>query len=792
MPGSQLAFLESTVPEVLLEGPRGSGKTDVLLMDFTQHVGQGFGDAWTGILFRKTFKQLQDVVGKTRHWFRRIHPSAKFNSSDMHWKWPTGEILYLRYMDRDDDYENYHGSSYPWIGWEELTRWASDKCYRAMMSTWRSRSGAPPGIPKKYRATTNPMGCGHNWVRARFQLPVAPDRVIGDLIEKPKEPTRIAIHSHLGENIVLMASDPHYRTNIAAAARNPSELAAWLHGSWDIIAGGMFDDIWSPPYHVVPDFPLHALPRRWRVNRAYDHGQSKPFSVGWFARSNGEPLAFKGRHYGTVPGDIFHIAEWYGWSGRPNEGVRMLATDIARGIIEREADWGLCRVRPGPADISIFSDFEPGKSVAGDMKARSVKWVPADMKKGSRTLGWEQMRKLLAQAIPGRDGTRDEPGFFVCERCTQFRRTVPVLPRDEDNLDDVDTESEDHCLSPKTEVRTPQGDVSLQDLQGKNGFVMGPDGGWHWFHNVRITRRNAPLVKVTFDDGRDVVCTPDHEFLTMQGTWEKAEDLADMVCYNVQPCTSKSSAQRFKSLTENDSTSVDSISRSEANDCIVPYGNTTEGPSQQGCTSTTGTMTARTIKLETWHSSLPRNTLDIIPRSLGTVNGQLSLRRKKRSLGTRAQKGWRGISSISTNMSRESGTLEQSARIVRSADQHLSLPFQKKPLHDFARTHASQHSAERPELTMWKENAQLAIKCSESIDTRKPCRVRAVVPIGRSDVMCLTVPDVGCFVLANGAVVSNCGDMIRYRVREKSPVPMKSFDFSGDPMGRRRTNSWSF
>lgn len=51
-PGSQTLFLSSPVYETLYEGTRGPGKTDALLMDYAQHVGQGFGENWRGILFR--------------------------------------------------------------------------------------------------------------------------------------------------------------------------------------------------------------------------------------------------------------------------------------------------------------------------------------------------------------------------------------------------------------------------------------------------------------------------------------------------------------------------------------------------------------------------------------------------------------------------------------------------------------------------------------------------------------------------------------------------------------------
>lgn len=451
--GSQRAFLECPVEECLLEGNRGGGKTESLVMDFAQHVGQGYGAEWTGILFRKTYKQLSDVVRKTQKWFPRIWPAAKFNSSDMYWRWPGGEMLHLKYMEREDDYWNYHGHGYPWIGWEELTTWASDKCYRVMMSCWRSPH---PDIPRKYRATTNPYGVGHNWVKRRFGLPVPYGGVVGPVIREGGDPERVAIHSDLRENKVLMRADPGYANKIAAAARNPSEKRAWLEGSWDIVAGGMFDDLWSPHHHVLPNIPFGAIPSRWKINRSYDHGQSKPFSVGWWAESNGEPIEHSGRLVGPVPGDLVRIAEWYGWNGTENEGLRMLATDIGDGIIERETDWTLVgRILPGPADSSIFDEVEPGKSVAGDMKRRGVRWTHADKRPGSRVQGWQQIRNLLSGAIPGRDGTREEPGLFVCQRCENFLRTVPVLPRDDKNLDDVDTDAEDH-VGDETRYRVRQ------------------------------------------------------------------------------------------------------------------------------------------------------------------------------------------------------------------------------------------------------------------------------------------------------------------------------------------------
>lgn len=443
-PGSQEAFLACPLYEVLYEGTRGPGKTDALIMDFLQDVGVGWGAEWRGIMFRQTYPQLSDVIAKTQKWIPQIFPGAKYNKVEHTWNFPDGEQLLLRHMKSESDYWNYHGHAYPWIGWEELTNWPNDRCYKVMMSCCRSTTH---GMPRKYRATTNPYGPGHNWVKLRWQLPHSRGKIIRGTVDKDGnvEPPRVAIHGNIRENRILLDADPEYINRIKAAARNPGEEAAWLEGSWDITSGGMFDDIWDSSLHVLPPLPVSAVPRTWRIDRSFDWGSSKPFSVGWWAESNGEPIEYGGKIIGAVRGDIIRIGEWYGWNGEPNTGVRMLASDIAQGILDREEDMGLKgRVKPGPADSSIF-DVANGKSVATDMSKKNVRWESADKRPGSRKQGWEQIRKMLKAAYPNPRGEpREEPGFWVTENCDQFLRTMPTLPRSERDPDDVNTDAEDH------------------------------------------------------------------------------------------------------------------------------------------------------------------------------------------------------------------------------------------------------------------------------------------------------------------------------------------------------------
>jgi hypothetical protein len=460
--GSQTMFLSCPVFEVLYEGTRGPGKTDALIMDFAQYVGRGYGAAWNGILFRQTFPQLQDVIKKTKKWFPRIFPGVKYNEAKFFWTWPTGEMLLLRQYDKVDDYLNYHGHEYPWVGWEELTNWADPTGYLKMMSTCRS---TVKGMPRHYRATTNPYGPGHTWVKERFRLPDYRFKLIDDSYDEEgrKEEARVAIFGTIQENRLLLDADPDYINRIAMAAENEAEREAWLYGSWDIIAGGMFSDLWKPRYHVIPDL-IGTVPRQWRIYRSYDWGDSSPFSVGWHAVSDGTDLQLPtGKVMNTVRGDIFRLAEWYGCKkGKSNVGLKLPTSKITQGIIEREIEYGFrwrdgkrkkSRVYAGPADTSIFSDERGGPSISVEMAQPlridgelwpGVHWTRADKRKGSRKIGWSLLRQMMENSIPPEKGIREKPGVFICERCSDFRTIIPTLPRDKRDPDDLDTDAVDH------------------------------------------------------------------------------------------------------------------------------------------------------------------------------------------------------------------------------------------------------------------------------------------------------------------------------------------------------------
>jgi hypothetical protein len=443
--GPQADLLSCPCDEIMYGGARGGGKSYGLLLDWVAHEARYRAKA-RGILFRRSMPELEDFLAKSREVLPLF--GAKYHAQKRTWVMSSGATLKLRYLDRDADADTYQGHEYNWMAFDEAGNWPSPDPLDKLRACLRSADG----VPVRMLLTTNPGGPGHNWLKARFVDPVPP-RTVQYIQQGGSVWTRVFIPSRVQDNRILMRNDPGYVDRISQSG--PAWLVrAWLNGDWDVVAGGMFDDIWRRDVHVLPSVPVAEIPRAWRLDRSFDWGSSKPFSVGWWAESNGEPLVYHGRTYGAVRGDLIRVAEWYGWSGRRNEGLRMLAVDIADGVKQRESEWGITgRVQPGPADSAIYS-VENGKSIAGDMKSRGVSWRVADKRPGSRKQGWEAIRGMMTAAAS--PSPREQPGLFIADRCTQFIATVPVLTRSAKDPDDVDTDAEDHIADEtRYRVRRP-------------------------------------------------------------------------------------------------------------------------------------------------------------------------------------------------------------------------------------------------------------------------------------------------------------------------------------------------
>ena len=464
--GSQSLLMSCPANFILLDGTRGGGKTDGQVMKFRANVGRGYGEYWRGIIFDRKYKSLDDIVAKTKKWFYKFNDGARFLSSksDYKWVWPTGEELLIRHFEKPSDYDNYHGHEYPFIGWNELTKYPTSECFDKMMSCNRSsfepREHSPdlnnplPEIPLVVVSTTNPSGAGHTWVKKR-KIDVAPaGRLRREEISvfNPKTQqreivtkTHVRLFSSYKENRYLSVQ---YIAELEKI-RDPNLRRAWLYGDWDITAGGAFDDLWKYDKHVVEPF---EIPKEWSLYRSFDWGSTHPFSVGFWAESNGEEFKDnQGKTRCFPSGTLIRIGEIYGAkeiNGEQfghNQGCKMSAKDVARAVVKYQEDLkikGIIKtdIEAGPADNQIFSNNESSTdSLSKMMEDENVTWTKSDKSSGSRMNGFELFRIALDNSLKN-----EGAGLYVFNTCKAFIETIPVLPRDEKRLDDVDTTAEDH------------------------------------------------------------------------------------------------------------------------------------------------------------------------------------------------------------------------------------------------------------------------------------------------------------------------------------------------------------
>lgn len=748
-PGAQYQMLTCPIFEALMHGTRGGGKTDTLLMDFAQHTGKGFGQHWRGVLFRLTYPQLADVVAKSRRWFTQIFPQAKFNKADYFWEWPDGEMLFFRYGATEDDYWNYHGHEYPWLGFEELTNWKEASFYEAMQSTCRSSFA---GMPRRVRATCNPFGKGHGWVKERFQLGQdgAPS---GQVIRADGEKPRVAIRSTLVENKALLKNDPDYVATLEAL-KDPNRRKAWLEGNWDINVGAFFDGVWDAKTQIVAPF---AIPASWKVWKAMDWGFAAPYCVLWLAMD--------------PDGCVYVWRELYGQGEKAGEGSREHADVVARKIrrVEEHDERLGYEYRMNLADPAIFSNTGTNNTIGGIFRANGVKWQEAWNGKGSIANGAQEIMRLLA-----------EGKLKIFSTCKNLIRTLPTIGPDDIDPEKYDSDGEDHCFAPDTLVLTDRGPVRIDSLTDE--LVVNDLGDYVPFERVRVTRRDVDVVRVTFADGSFVVCTPDHKFLTGTNQWTKAEDLCDTICYGVNiaeglKCESQLLESVPKSSTARGITCAASITKEMACACTELFGSGLMGRSPAGTMCTTKTKTGLTTKLKI--SSVCRD-LSIFPstQKVSRIGDGYRLESMPQNLGTPALRALLGIASTTKKWLASCTKRGRTSAI--SAARHLRL-FR---LLGFAAMPAGLPGGAQAELTTLRGTAPFAELSFPLTNMRArqhalanaagPCekkRVISVKPAGRSDVCCITVPERHNFALTNGVIVRNCIDTLRYGVmrRRRSP-----------------------
>lgn len=354
----QIAFMERPEYEVLYGGAAGGGKSDALLMEALRQVDN---PDYRGIIFRKTFPQLSELIDRSLIFYMAAFPRAKYNDSKHVWVFPSGAKIFFASMQHSKDKTNYQGKRYDFIGFDELTHFTWEE-YSYMFS--RNRPSKRPKSTKKticyIRATTNPGGVGHGWVKERFIDAAEPGQTIVEMVEvtmpdgikRKIKRDRVFIQATIFDNQALLENDPGYLGSLALLPEK--ERDALLYGVWDVFEGQYFTEFRVRPdpvkckeagitpeqalerhqwTHVIPAFDINAGNRSgWKIYRSYDFGYAKPFSCAWWAVD--------------YDGVMYRIMEMYGCTKIP---VQQLPD---QGPSAQISIFRLCQHRPAVRKLS--------------------------------------------------------------------------------------------------------------------------------------------------------------------------------------------------------------------------------------------------------------------------------------------------------------------------------------------------------------------------------------------------------------------------------------------------------
>jgi hypothetical protein len=327
----------------------------------------------------------------------------------------------MSYLDKDTDVMRYQGQAFNYVAFDELTQWQSPYGWNYMRSRLRSSSKE---LGLYMRATTNPGGPGHSWVKKMFIDPApsntpfwATDIETGETLTYPKGHSRAGeplfkrrfIPASLFDNPHLAESGDYEAMLLSLPEHQKKQL---LEGNWDVNEGAAFPEF-NRNMHVVEPFDI---PDSWTKFRACDYGYGSFTGVVWLAVTPSEQLIVYRELYCS----------------------KVTATDLADMILEAEARDGT--IRYGVLDSSLWHNRgDTGPSLAEQMNMKGCRWRPSDRSKGSRISGKNELHRRLQV-----DEYTEEPRLVFFSTCTNTIAQLPSIPLDKRNPEDVDTNAEDH------------------------------------------------------------------------------------------------------------------------------------------------------------------------------------------------------------------------------------------------------------------------------------------------------------------------------------------------------------
>jgi hypothetical protein len=411
-PGPQTEFLAASEQEVLYGGAAGGGKSYGLLADPMRYF---HNPNFNGLILRRTNDELRELIWKSQELYPKAFPGAKWAEKKSQWTLPSGAKLWLTYLEREDDVRRYQGLAFSYIAFDELTQHPTPFAWDYMRSRLRTTD---PDLPIFMRATTNPGGAGHGWVKRMFIDPapanqafVATDLDSGKPLEYPEGHAKAGqplfkrkfIPASLIDNPYLMEGG-QYEANLLSLPEN--QRRQLLEGDWAVADGAAFPEF-RQSVHVVEPF---EIPHNWVRFRSADYGYSSWSAVHWYAIDPAYETLVVYRE--------LYVSKHTG-------------KDLGRAVMDAEIGDA---IKFGILDSSCWHNRgQIGPSIAEEMITMGCRWRPSDRTAGARVAGKNQLHERLKV-----DEVTEQPGIVFFNTCRQIIADLPVIPSCPKGSDDID------------------------------------------------------------------------------------------------------------------------------------------------------------------------------------------------------------------------------------------------------------------------------------------------------------------------------------------------------------------
>lgn len=419
--------LTAPAEEILYGGAAGGGKSHLMRAAATIYCTSVPG--LNAYFFRRFFPDLvknhMEGPGSFHMLLAPLVNSGHVEIVQKEIRFWNGSRIFLNHMNHEKDLPRFQGSEIHALFMDELTHF-TESMYRYLRG--RMRLGGlkiPDHLAGKFprmMAGTNPGGVGHVWVKRTFVKAGAYH--IKRSSDEEGGMRRVFVPARAVDNPSLLANDPRYLQRLEGLG-DPVLVKAMRDGDWNIVAGAVYGYVWRQERHVCRPF---RIPRGWKIWRGADDGFAAPAAVYWFTQNPNTKT-------------VYVVAELYEAKMLPETMAAKIKRIDSRIIMGDGKPYG--EPIKGILDSAAFADTGQQNAIPRGkvMNAHGCRFKPCEKWPGSRVDRVKHLHRLLAKNPLCPKGG---PGLVFFDTCENAIETIPALPRDPHDIEDVDTDAEDH------------------------------------------------------------------------------------------------------------------------------------------------------------------------------------------------------------------------------------------------------------------------------------------------------------------------------------------------------------